>query len=72
MSFRPTTTTTSVIAQIQKSHFLRPPGSPVSRMYQAGKIRPHVSAHYPLAEAGQAIRDLAERRAMGKIVVMID
>ncbi len=41
-------------------------------MYQAGKIRPHVSAHYPLAEAGQAIRDLAERRAMGKIVVMID
>lgn len=41
-------------------------------MYEAGKIRPHVSAHYPLAEAGQAIRDLAERRAMGKIVVMID
>ncbi|MEQ8233906.1 MAG: NADPH:quinone oxidoreductase family protein [Gammaproteobacteria bacterium] len=41
-------------------------------MYQAGKIRPHVSAHYPLAQAGQAIRDLAERRAMGKIVVMID
>ncbi|MEQ8660412.1 MAG: NADPH:quinone oxidoreductase family protein [Gammaproteobacteria bacterium] len=41
-------------------------------LYEAGRIRPHVSAHYPLAAAGQAIRDLAERRAMGKIVVMID
>ncbi|MCP5201117.1 MAG: NADPH:quinone oxidoreductase family protein [Gammaproteobacteria bacterium] len=41
-------------------------------LYAAGKIKPHVSAHYPLAEAGQAITDLAERRALGKIVVMID
>ncbi|MEX2479435.1 MAG: NADPH:quinone oxidoreductase family protein [Gammaproteobacteria bacterium] len=41
-------------------------------MYAAGKIRPHVSARYALADAGQAIRDLAERRALGKIVVMID
>lgn len=41
-------------------------------LYAAGKIRPHVSQRYPLAEAGQAITDLAERRAMGKIVVTID
>ena len=40
--------------------------------YAAGKIKPHVSKHYPLAEAGQAIRDLAERRALGKIVVTMD
>ena len=40
--------------------------------YSAGKIKPHVSAHYALAEAGQGIRDLAERRAMGKIVVTVD
>ena len=38
-------------------------------LYAAGKIRPHVSAHYPMEQAGQAITDLAERRAQGKIVV---
>jgi len=37
--------------------------------FAANKIRPHVSAQYPLAEAAQAIRDLSERRAMGKIIV---
>jgi NADPH:quinone reductase len=41
-------------------------------LYAAGQIRPHVSKRYPLAEAGQGISDLAERRALGKIVVMID
>ncbi len=35
-----------------------------------GKIRPHVSAAYPLEQAGQAIADLGERRAQGKIVVI--
>jgi NADPH2:quinone reductase len=38
-------------------------------LYAAGKIKPHVSAAYPLAEAGKAITDLAERRAQGKVVV---
>lgn len=41
-------------------------------MYVQGKIRPHVSRHYPLAEAGRAIEELAGRRALGKIVVMLD
>jgi NADPH2:quinone reductase len=40
-------------------------------LYAAGKIKPHVSAAYPLAEAGQAITDLAERRAQGKVVVRV-
>ncbi len=38
-------------------------------MYEAGMIRPHISATYPLAEGARAIVDLAERRAQGKIVV---
>jgi NADPH2:quinone reductase len=38
-------------------------------LYAAGKIKPHVSKAYPLAEAGKAITDLAERRAQGKVVV---
>ena len=39
--------------------------------FSENKIRPHVSARYPLSEAAQAIKDLSERRAMGKIVVTI-
>lgn len=39
------------------------------RFYGEGRVRPHVSKTYPLEQAGQAIRDLAERRAQGKIVV---
>lgn len=35
-----------------------------------GKLRPHVSATYPMAEAGAAIRELADRKAKGKVVVV--
>jgi NADPH2:quinone reductase len=37
----------------------------------ADRIRPHVSARFPLAEAGRAIRELADRRAIGKLVVEV-
>ena len=42
------------------------------RLYAEGKIRPRISARYPLAEGGRAIKDLAERKAVGKVVVVID
>lgn len=32
-------------------------------------IRPHVSKAYPLEQAAQALRDMAERRAIGRIVL---
>jgi len=38
-------------------------------LYTDGKIRPHVSEHFPLAKAGDAIAHLASRKAMGKVVV---
>jgi NADPH2:quinone reductase len=38
-------------------------------LFRAGKIRPHVSAVYPLSKVGEALADLAERRAVGKIVI---
>jgi len=38
-------------------------------LYAQGKIRPHVSEHFPLARAGDAIAHLASRKAMGKVVV---
>jgi NADPH2:quinone reductase len=40
-------------------------------MHQQGRIRPHISARYPLAQAPQAIADLLERRATGKVVVEV-
>jgi NADPH2:quinone reductase len=41
------------------------------KLYQEGKIRPHVSNRYPLERAADAIKELSERRAKGKVVVTI-
>jgi NADPH2:quinone reductase len=41
------------------------------QLFDEGKLKPHVSATYPLAQASDALLALAERRAMGKVVVMI-
>ena len=37
-----------------------------------GKLRPHVSATYPLERAGESLRALADRKVVGKVVVTID
>jgi NADPH2:quinone reductase len=42
------------------------------QLYGKGTIRPVVSERYPLAGAGEAIKRLAGRQAMGKIVVTMD
>ena len=34
-----------------------------------GKLKPHVSARYALAEAPQALRDLLDRKVTGKVVI---
>jgi NADPH:quinone reductase len=39
--------------------------------YLQGRLKPHISARYPLEEAGEAITHLAERRALGKVVVNV-
>lgn len=38
--------------------------------YTEGKLRPHVSRAYPLAQASQALRDMLERRVTGKVVLV--
>ena len=40
-------------------------------MYEAGKIKPHVSSTYPLDKAPDAITELMERKARGKVVVTV-
>ncbi len=40
-------------------------------MYAAGKIKPYISSRYTLETAGDAITELMERRATGKIVIEV-
>jgi NADPH2:quinone reductase len=39
--------------------------------WRSGRVRPHVSSVYPLERAGEALRELADRRAEGKVVVAV-
>jgi NADPH:quinone reductase len=41
----------------------------IMRWTVEGKLKPYISARFPLARAGEAIRMLADRKAMGKVVV---
>ncbi|MEO1101737.1 MAG: NADPH:quinone oxidoreductase family protein [Pseudomonadota bacterium] len=41
------------------------------RLYSEGKIKPHVSNTYPLEQAADAITELQERRALGKVVITV-
>lgn len=41
-------------------------------MYKQGKIKPRISARFPLREGGKAIRALMDRNATGKLVVTVD
>ena len=40
-------------------------------LYAAGKVKPRISARYPLAEAGDALQLLSDRKVLGKVVVTI-
>ena len=42
------------------------------RLYAEGRIKPRVTETFPLERAGEAIAALGERRATGKVVVLID
>lgn len=39
--------------------------------HAAGKLKPHISATFPLAETAEALRSLMERRSRGKVVVAV-
>lgn len=38
--------------------------------YLAGKIKPHISATFPLEKSGEAIEHLSNRKATGKVVIL--
>jgi NADPH2:quinone reductase len=43
----------------------------IFELYESGKIKPHVSNTYPLDKAPDAITELMERKAKGKVVVTV-
>jgi len=42
------------------------------KLYAEGRIKPRISARYPLKDGGKAIRALMDRTATGKLVVTMD
>jgi NADPH:quinone reductase-like Zn-dependent oxidoreductase len=42
------------------------------RLWEEGKIHPHVSATYPLERGGEAIAAMAARKVIGKLVVTVN
>ena len=44
----------------------------LARWIVAGRIKPYISARFPLARAAEAIRMLADRKAQGKVIVTMD
>jgi NADPH2:quinone reductase len=42
------------------------------RLYAEGKIKPRISATYPLEKAGEALELLQDRKVLGKVVVKVD
>ena len=41
------------------------------KMYEDGFLKPHISEVYDLKDGAKAIRDLADRKAKGKVVVRV-
>ncbi len=44
----------------------------IMTLYHQGKIKPHISGHYPLEDFASAFDDLTNRRAMGKVILTLD
>jgi NADPH2:quinone reductase len=43
----------------------------LQQMFAEGRIRPHIGARFPLGEAAAALRYVADRKAIGKVVIDI-
>lgn len=41
----------------------------LTQMFADGRVRPYIGARFPLAEAATALRYVAERKAVGKVVI---
>lgn len=44
----------------------------LGRWLAEGRIRPHIGGTYPMSQAARALRDMMERRALGKLVLLAE
>jgi NADPH2:quinone reductase len=44
----------------------------LAQMFSDGRIRPYVGARFPLSAAAAALRHVADRKALGKVVIDVD
>jgi NADPH2:quinone reductase len=51
--------------------FLAEAAAGLGALADNGQLTPLVGATYPLKDGAQALRDLAERRAVGKLVITV-
>jgi NADPH2:quinone reductase len=67
----------SIVGVFYGAHAARQPEQTRANVQQLvawwseGKLRPHVSSTYPLDRSAEALRELADRRAEGKVVVLV-
>lgn len=47
-------------------------GKALLDLYAEGRLKPHISARFPLEKAADAIRELSERRVLGKVIVEVE
>jgi NADPH2:quinone reductase len=38
--------------------------------FREGRVKPHISARYPLARAAEALEQVAQRKVVGKVVLV--
>jgi len=41
----------------------------LAQMFAAGTVRPYIGARFPLTETPAALRHVAERKALGKVII---
>ncbi|HLJ49680.1 MAG TPA: NADPH:quinone oxidoreductase family protein [Bryobacteraceae bacterium] len=51
--------------------YLQKTQAELERLWDQGKIRPEASSTYPLSEARRAMKDLADRKVLGKAVLVV-
>ena len=54
---------------LPRPEYLREVGEDLERMIESGHVRPIVGRRYAFEDAAQALRDLADRRGLGKLVL---
>jgi NADPH2:quinone reductase len=54
----------------QAAKLLRTATDALYDLYQLGRLRPVISASYPLERAAEALKELAERRSVGKLLLI--